>query len=520
MYSNIGDCVRKYLAFLSALLLVVLGAIGYRATQHDAAIPGIDPSASAAAPDSYPIELATFYTQVLDWQNCEDEFQCASFTVPIDYMNPENGTMDIAVTRLQGAQSNGNALVLNPGGPGGSGIEYAQAAQYVLSESLISNFDIVGFDPRGVGQSSPIDCLDDAETDAYISLDGTPDDQAEINATVEFLKKFAQECAEKSPSTYAFIDTVSAAKDIDILRALLKNAKLNWFGKSYGTFLGATYAELFPQNVGRMLLDGAIDPALSNQELSHGQALGFENALKRFADDCPSHKDCPLSGDGEQGVNEIMNFVNQFDANPYKLDDGRELTQAMALTGVLGTLYDKVYGWESLRKSLSDAFKGDYGPLVENVDWYTSRNTDGTYTDNSNDAIAAINCLDRQDRPTLEESQALAELWSVEAPNFGPYLGWGNMSCTYWSAPATGVAHAISAQGAPTILVVGTTNDPATPYPWAQALAKELSSGVLLTFDGDGHTAYYQGSDCVDKYVDNYFFTGDAPSGVTCDDGP
>lgn len=515
--------LRKYLAFLTAVLLIVLGAIGWNVVNNNASSP--KPTASsvptgAVSNGAYPAELVNYYKQQLDWVKCQDAFECASFDVPIDYANPTNGTMKIAVTRLVGKSSNGNALVLNPGGPGGSGIEYAQAAQYVMSQSLIDNYDIVGFDPRGVGQSTPIDCLSDAETDAYISADGSPDNQQEIDETVNLLKQFAQACADKSPSTYAFIDTVSAAKDIDILRALLKNAQLNWFGKSYGTFLGATYAELFPKNVGRMMLDGAIDPALSNEELSYGQALGFENALKRFVDDCPTHKNCPLTATGAAGVNQIMDMVNNFDANPVTLDDGRELTQAMALTGVLGTLYDKQYGWESLRTTLADAFDGDYGQLVENVDWYTSRKTDGTYSDNSNDAIMDINCLDRQDRPSLEETQALATKWEVEAPNFGAYLGWGNLSCTYWKAKATGVAHAISAQGAPTILVIGTTNDPATPYPWAQSLASQLSSGVLLTYDGDGHTAYYQGSSCVDEYVDKYFLSGEVPAGVTCSDGP
>lgn len=500
---------------------MVLVAIGWNTHRYNQAVPGVDPSSDAtSAIGNYPAELAKFYTQQITWIDCEDSFQCTSFVVPIDYSNPSNGIMNIAVTRLQGDQSFGNALIVNPGGPGGSGIEYAQAAEYIMSESLLRNFDVVGFDPRGVGQSTPIDCLSDKETDKYIAMDGSPDDQAEIDETEAFVKQFGNECAKKSATTYAYIDTVSAAKDIDILRALLKNGKLNWFGKSYGTFLGATYAELFPQNVGRMMLDGAIDPALSNTELAHGQALGFEDALQRFADDCPSHGDCPLDETGQSGVKLIMNFINSFDADPVSLNDGRELTQAMALTGVLGPLYDKQYGWESLRKALSEALQGNYGLLVENVDWYTSRDTDGTYTDNSNDAIAAINCLDRQDRPTIQEAQKYATEWAKQAPNFGAYLGWGTMSCSYWPAKATGNAHTIAAVGADTILVVGTKHDPATPYPWAVALADQLSSGVLLSYDGDGHTAYFQGSNCVDQYVDNYFLTGEAQTGVTCSDGP
>ena len=382
------------------------------------------------------------------------------------------------------------------------------------------NFDIVGFDPRGVGQSSPVECLTDEQTEEYIALDGSPDNQEEIDQSVAMSELFGQSCAANSPETYAFVDTVSAARDIDILRALLGDEKLNWLGKSYGTFLGATYADLFPDKVGRMLLDGAIDPTLTNEQLSYGQALGFELALTRFVDDCATKSDCPLSASGPAGVAEVSDLLAALDASPVTLDDGRVFTQAMGTLGVVGSLYDKLYGWPELRNNLELALGGDFSGLASSVDFYTGRDADGSYKDNSNDAIAAVNCLDRPDRASVEQTVALASEWKLTAPNFGEYLAWSNISCSYWQTEATGVPKEISAEGAPTILVVGTVNDPATPYQWSQALASQLASGVLLTLDGDGHTAYYQGSDCIDEIVDNFYLTGEAEADVVCTDGP
>ena len=426
-------------------------------------------------------------------------------------------------TQVQEQLATGTAkgsLILNPGGPGGSGIEYTTYVEYVVSETLRENFDIVGFDPRGVGQSSPVECLTDEQTEEYIALDGSPDNQEEIDQSVAMSELFGQSCAANSPETYAFVDTVSAARDIDILRALLGDEKLNWLGKSYGTFLGATYADLFPDKVGRMLLDGAIDPTLTNEQLSYGQALGFELALTRFVDDCATKSDCPLSASGPAGVAEVSDLLAALDASPVTLDDGRVFTQAMGTLGVVGSLYDKLYGWPELRNNLELALGGDFSGLASSVDFYTGRDADGSYKDNSNDAIAAVNCLDRPDRASVEQTVALASEWKLTAPNFGEYLAWSNISCSYWQTEATGVPKEISAEGAPTILVVGTVNDPATPYQWSQALASQLASGVLLTLDGDGHTAYYQGSDCIDEIVDNFYLTGEAEADVVCTDGP
>lgn len=511
--------MRKFLVTGLTLFVGIVATLGYQLAQSDSSDNGSPkPNQSATVPQGEGLD--GYYAQQLDWSDCNDGFECATFNVPIDYANPADGALQISVIRVLATGTAMGSLVLNPGGPGGSGIEYATYAEYVVSETLRENFDIVGFDPRGVGKSTPVECLDDAQTEQYIALDGSPDNQTEVDEAEAMSKLFAQTCATNAPATFKFLDTVSATRDIDILRALLGDEKLNWLGKSYGTFLGATYADLFPDRVGRMLLDGAIDPKLNNEQLSYGQALGFELALKRFVADCATRDDCPLSAGGKVGISEVTELLADLDSNPVTLDDGRLFTQAMGTLGVVGSLYDKQYGWPDLRTNLSLAFTGDFSGLATSVDFYTGRQMDGSFKDNSNDAIAAVNCLDRPDRATTEQTIALASKWKKVAPNFGEYLAWSNISCSYWQAEATGVPKEISAPGTPTILVVGTVNDPATPYAWSQALAAQLSKGALLTLDGDGHTAYYQGSDCIDEVVDNFYLTGEAESDIICTDGP
>jgi pimeloyl-ACP methyl ester carboxylesterase len=507
--------LRKFTASVTAIFLFIVIAIGYSNFQSSSDLAAVPPVSNS----ENPADLSGYYDQVLSWENCGGGFQCASLTVPLDYANPYAQAISISIIRLEAKNNTLGSLVLNPGGPGGSGIQYTRAAEYVVSDVIRENFDIVGFDPRGVGESSPIECIDDSTTDLYIALDGTPDNAAEVSETIAMLTKFGQDCILNSGDLVGFIDTVSASKDIDILRAALGDEQLNWLGKSYGTFLGATYADLFPQNVGRMLLDGAIDPTLSNLQLSEGQARGFEEALGQFVEYCLMTLDCPLSGSVQDGINQIQKMLNDLDENPAQLNDGREFTQAMGVLGVVGGLYDVSYGWTQLQPMLTAALAGDFSGLAASVDLYTSRNTDGSYSDNSNDAIMAINCLDRPDRGTIEETYALAEKWSEFAPVFGGYLAWSNIACSYWPVAATGVPNPIVARGANPILVVGTRYDPATPYVWAQALAEQLESGILLTLNGNGHTAYRQGSKCIDEIVDTYFLTGAANADVVCSDG-
>lgn len=516
--------MRRFLAAITVLYLLIAVAVVAVVRLSGAggsadAVMSPTPSVSAASLPPVPTGLADYYAQRLAWSTCQGGFDCAVMRVPLDYAQPAGESIDISLIRLKSAHAIGT-IVVNPGGPGGSGIDYVRAARVITTDTLRASYDLVGFDPRGVGQSTPVHCMTDAQTDEYVAADGSPDTQAEIDDTVRIVTGLANGCAAKSPSLYSHVDTVSAARDVDILRAALGQPRLNWLGKSYGTFFGATYADLFPQNVGRMVLDGAIDPTLSNEQMAHGQALGFENALRRFVADCVTHKDCPLKSGGDAGYRQVLRMLDRLDAHPVRLADGRTFTQAMGVTGVVGSLYDKVYGWAELRSALDDALSGNFEMLAQTVDLYTSRDDNGHYSNNSNDAIVAVNCLDRPDRATVAQTEVLAAQWAAEAPAFGAYLAWSNVACTYWQTPATGMPHVITAQGSPTILVVGTTNDPATPYPWAQALASQLADGVLLTLDGDGHTAYMQGSACIDQAVDRYFLTGQVTAGITCTDGP
>lgn len=478
-------------------------------------------SASASATASPDPGLQAFYSQKLVWTACGGSFQCSKLTVPLDYAAPSGTTIKLALLRLRTTNLAGRigSLVINPGGPGASGVDFARAARAVLDDPVRARYDIVGFDPRGVGQSDPVECLNDKQTDTFIAADGTPDTPAEVAQSAQLAQQFAASCKARSPQIYAHISTRDTVNDMDVLRAALGDQKLNWFGFSYGTLLGATYADHFPTRVGRMVLDGAIDPSLTNVELIHGQAKGFELALHRFVEDCDKQADCPLPQGTQAGVDRIAQFFAALDSKPLPTSDPkRPLTQALAQNAVASYLYFPSYGdWESLRFGLQAAFDGDGSTLLSMLDDRLSRNQAGHYTDNSTAALYAISALDRPDRPGVAESAALAAQWTKEAPVFGAFTAWGILPYHYWDVPATDVPHEIHAPGSPPILVVGTTYDPATPYEWAQSLARQLSKGVLLTRVGDGHTGYGKGSTCTDTAVDRFLTTGVTPPvGTVC----
>jgi pimeloyl-ACP methyl ester carboxylesterase len=410
--------------------------------------------------------------------------------------------------------------VVNPGGPGGSGVDYAEAADLVVTPELHAAFDIVGFDPRGVGASDPLNCLTGPQLDEFLTTDASPDTPAEAEALVAESEAFGQGCLADSPELTAQMGSEWVVRDMDILRAALNQSTMDYLGFSYGTLLGAMYAEEFTDRVGRFVLDGAIDPTLSNTEISKGQALGFEVATRRYVEDCISQGGCPLGDDPDKAMAALGDFLNNLDQNPLPTDDpDRPLTQALALSAIIYPLYQPEYGWPLLTTSLTLALAGDGASMLNTVDIFNDRNEDGTFNGNGVDALYAVNCVDRPDRPDLAATADLAERWSIEAPLYGAYLAYGNLPCSYWPVPATGEPGATIAAGSPEILVIGTEFDPATPYAWAEALADQLENGRLVSWQGgDGHTAYNNGSDCINQTVDAFLIEGVVPPGdTTCD---
>lgn len=468
---------------------------------------------SPAMPD--PAGLEAYYQQDLQWSGCGGDFECATLRVPSDYRDPAgSGELAVEVVRLPAAGDDRlGSLVVNPGGPGGSGVEYARAARAIVTADVLSAYDIVGFDPRGVGSSDPVDCLTDAELDTLVAADPTPQDAAEAEELVALTGAVGPACQERSPQITPWMDTRSVARDMDLLRAALGEEQLDYLGKSYGTAIGAVYAEQFPANVGRFVLDGALPVDLSSEEISRGQAAGFEVALERFVADCLARQDCPLAAATvAAGGAEIRAFLSGLDTAPLPAGAGRELNEALGVTAVLYYLYFPPNDWTLLRQGLGEGFAGDGSLLLAMLEQRLERDPgSGAYRTNSQEAFYAVTCLDRPTR-SIEQVAQDADTWAAESPTFGPYLAWSDAICAQWPLPAVTEPREVVADGAGPILVVSTQFDPATPYQWGVRMAETFADAALVSWNGDGHTAYFNGSACVDDAVDAYLLRGTVPA--------
>jgi pimeloyl-ACP methyl ester carboxylesterase len=513
-----------------ALVAVVVFAVVASLQQDDNAstrdassssTPALAPTPTPEPGASEPpkADLASFYSQQLTWQSCRGEFECATLTVPIDYQDPGGETIELALLKdaADDPAHRVGSLIVNPGGPGVPGTSYAENSSAAFGDVIRKDFDIVGFDPRGTGDSDPVDCISDQELDAFTAEDPDPDTPQEAADFQAGMETFFQGCVDNSDSLVGHVTTVEAARDMDVLRAALGEATMLYLGASYGTQLGATYADLFPDKVGRMVLDGAVDLSIDSRQLSLEQAGGFEVALRSYVQNCVDAGDCFLGETLDDGLKTIQDLIAGIDEQSLPVSGSdRELEVGTAFYGLIYPLYTTEL-WSVLDQALQLALAGDGSLLLRISDAYWSRNDDGTYANNSAEAILAINCLDDPYSITADQVPAQIPEFEKESPTFGDVFAWGLVACHGIQVTATEEDKRIDAAGAAPIVVVGTTRDPATPYQWAVHLADQLQSGVLVSRDGDGHTGYNVGNDCVDEAVESYLVDGTVPQdGLSC----
>ena len=576
--SMTGGAPRRRRTSISALAVLVGGCLSACGT-------GLAPAAGGSATVAGPIPsgLESFYRQAVNWYPCaatdgvekasettaqasasttaaatasaqtaapssdgaagtagslEEEtdtatFSCAVITVPLDYANPKGETISIAVKKraATGGHAQG-ALFINPGGPGDSGVSFAERAGNAFSPDLLNAYDIIGFDPRGVGSSTAITCSSDddsssstAEPSTSAGATASPSAGTEASggesyeewaeSTRQSFQELTEQCASHTEPAALLdhVDTVSAARDLDILRALAGQEKLNYLGFSYGTYLASVYAETFPGNTGRMVLDGAIDPSLSLAEQGLGQAKGFEQALRTYVDYCQNSTGCPLSGGTDAGVQQIRDLITSANSTPLATGDpNRTVTGSDIVAALSEYLYTTEQNWEPLNKALDQAINHRDGSA-----FVASEEQDTSSKDDGGGAFQAVTCLDYPVEGDKTTWAAQYEQAKREAPVFADSAVGMDLVCSVWGHNGTRKPTQIHARGAAPILVVGTTGDPATPYAWSKSLAEQLDSGQLLTWEGNGHTAYGGDASCVNDAVDAYLISGTMPKkGLTC----
>ncbi|AOZ73255.1 hypothetical protein BK816_08130 [Boudabousia tangfeifanii] len=512
--------LRRRLTTLGAVLAVsaTLAACSFGSDGSDAVQKTVEPTPSASP---IPAGLESYYDQKLVWGNCDSSIEatkestCATFKVPKNYANPSEGDLSITAVKYvkSGVKPSGD-IYTNPGGPGGSAVDFvAENASHVFTQEILDKFAIVGMDNRGTRHSTPIECITPQEMDALLS-ENTQDVLTEAGLAHERqrMADMGKKCLEKS-DTIKWVDTVSAARDLDVLRHLNGNNKLDYLGFSYGTFFGATYAELFPKNVGHMVLDGALDPSLNYDQVAEAQMVGFEKSLVHFADECNDGNPNCFLGRGEDGAKQIMAFVRALHQKPLRTGDPkRPLTENLAITAIMGSMYNQQW-FPILTQGLENAMlKGNGQILLSMADQMNDRLDDGTYKGNSKESFFAVNALDYPIEGDMDTWQKQAKELLEKHPILGEQFMLGDALRQDWPVKPVGKRGPIKAEGAPPILVIGTTGDPATPLSMAQSLAEQLDKGVLLTVKGWNHTAYNSNAnECVTQTVDDIFLKDQMP---------
>ncbi|MGW3445996.1 alpha/beta hydrolase [Streptomyces sp. NPDC001076] len=479
------------------------------------------PSAATSAATGSAGLPASLTSQKLDWGRCKatsdsaapgDEWRCATLKVPLDWAKPDGGTIGLALIREQASGGSGKrigSLLFNFGGPGGSGLSTMPYYASTVS-ALRERYDLVSWDPRGVGASEGIRCRSDKDIQRAESIDSTPDTAAEETAYFQDAADFGKGCEKAAGKLIAHVSTTDTARDMDLMRQVLGDTKMHYFGISYGTELGGVYAHLFPKKAGRLILDAVVDPTADSVGQEKNQAAGFQRALDDYLKS--------TGQDPDQGSQKIVDLLDRLDATPLPTSSGRKLTQSLAVTGIVLPLYSQD-SWPSLTSALKAAEEGDGSELLSLADQYNERDSSGHYGTTTH-SQRVISCLDDKERPTLAETRKRLAGFEKVSPVFGDFLGWDSAGwCHDWPVAGQWDTPEVSAPGAAPILLVGNTGDPATPYEGARRMADELGKGVgvELTWKGEGHGAYGSGSDCVDSAVNTYLLSGTVPKdGTVC----
>nr|WP_246422495.1 alpha/beta hydrolase [Nocardiopsis mwathae] len=462
-----------------------------------------------------------------DWRAA---LECGSLTVPVDYADPEGRSLKMRVIRKPAegtADDRVGSLIVNPGGPGVSGVEHMDSPAF--GDGIRSRFDIVSFDPRGVGKSRAIMCGDPealyGAQDAIHGTDPAELSEAELGELEKAAKAYADACAEDVGEDFlGSVGTVDVVNDVEVLRDALGDDALTYVGFSYGTYIGALYAETYPDNVRALVLDGAVETTRSNADIAVDQAKGFQTAWESFVEDCIATGDyCPFSST-DAAENELERILGKIEDGGYEVA-GMQATRSAMLNLISQMLYSED-NWEGLRYTLDAADYGDTQVAQDNLDaiaedmfggeeFTAGDDEDGTVDTEA--ALVAINCVDRTDPTDIEAYRKAAEKAAEASPLFGADVVWAQLPCAYWAADAPAPTE-FSAEDAPPIVVVGTRNDPATPYAWAEELSEQLASATLVTYEGDGHTVYgYNKSACIDDPLDAYLIDTSVPEeGLSC----
>jgi pimeloyl-ACP methyl ester carboxylesterase len=502
-----------------------------RSGNSGTAIASLRPKPSAA--------VTAYYAQKAHWAPCDTTFECATVKVPIDWQKVTNASISLALVKHSAKGASLGDLVVNPGGPGGSGVEFVEdGVANAVDSSVAAHYDIIGFDPRGVGASAPVACFDDAGTDQYFyGIDpGAIGSAAWIAAERSKADSLAAACRKGTGPVLGHIDTVNAATDMDVIRVALGQRKLNFLGYSYGTFLGTIYAGLFPTRVGKMVLDGASDPWGSNfspgdsstTSADYGvdpasdsvveQAVGFEDALSTYLQSCLTNVSatvgelrCPFLTSLSNAKSRVEGFLRAAAAHPFAGSDGRLLGDMTLATAIDSALYDPT-DWPDLTRMFVQLQDRNPEEAFVFADEYNDRNADGTYDDNNDLAHLAIGCLEEGPSVDLKFDRREAKELRKVAPVLGIYSAYSDLACSGWKYGPSPFPNPVHATGTGPILVIGTTGDPATPYADAKNLARQLAGGHLVTYHGEGHTAYDRGDLCIDRTVDDYLLHSTVPS--------